>query len=532
MNSKSCLLTTLLIQDRQQFQLLNVTGRDAIASLCSSGFQLLTCWPRDSTQAVADWIDDRFFWLNPRAVSEVHHHQLCSVVSSQLGKDKRQLACWPTMLEWAIELAARDGYALLVAQGTTFDTEARKFADAAKVPIVEIVSTQPGIRSSVAQTSEDAIQSHELLNVAWLKARLMSVLPDCLPPGGPCLPPGGRLQEAARVELSPSWQEPNTATIRSTAERDRATIALADRVCCVWIRSGGKISQLVEERLQDDRFPAATCFIALPYLIHAREQDWKNQNAWLNRGAVGYVVQVDDWKSYATNWLRCSKPFRPTLIEDQLFCRPAHVSSVQQVCFPLQRWLENRHQETWDYFTHCTRGNSAAWPQESTDAYVRRVWNEGASLLADPLVMLMHILQEGRLRGSNRLTRGGSPVVSLSEMPVAELLQRRDFKKHLTRWDWEPYGFLFHRRSLPQARPVQYGDKVLFQTLSAADKSYFQPINGKQDWSSEQEWRIQGDVDLRTIPACSAMVFTKTRTEAQQLAWLSPFPIVWTDDQA
>ncbi|MFO0941509.1 MAG: hypothetical protein U0930_12170 [Pirellulales bacterium] len=107
-NTKACWLTALLNYDRQQVQLLNVTGRNAISTLCSNGYQLLSSWPRETNEAVADWLGERFYWLNPRAVAEVHNHRLSSVVSSQLGKDKQQLACWPTVLEWAIEIAARD----------------------------------------------------------------------------------------------------------------------------------------------------------------------------------------------------------------------------------------------------------------------------------------------------------------------------------------------------------------------------------------------------------------------------------------
>jgi hypothetical protein len=69
----------------------------------------------------------------------------------------------------------------------------------------------------------------------------------------------------------------------------------------------------------------------------------------------------------------------------------------------------------------------------------------------------------------------------------------------------------------------------LFATLPAEERFFFQPIDGRQDWSSEQEWRVLGDIDLRALPAYAAMVFTKTRNEALQLAWISPFPIVWIE---
>ncbi|MFO0941508.1 MAG: hypothetical protein U0930_12165 [Pirellulales bacterium] len=120
--------------------------------------------------------------------------------------------------------------------------------------------------------------------------------------------------------------------------------------------------------------------------------------------------------------------------------------SPQQVCLSLHQWLEHRSLGTWNYLTHCTRGNSAAWPRESTDAYVRRVWNDGVTLTSNPLVMLVLILQESRLRGSNRLTEVARLWFSLSEVPLVDLLEPcRSFKRHLNKWDWEPYGLLFHR---------------------------------------------------------------------------------------
>jgi hypothetical protein len=84
------------------------------------------------------------------------------------------------------------------------------------------------------------------------------------------------------------------------------------------------------------------------------------------------------------------------------------------------------------------------------------------------------------------------------------------------------------------ARVVVYGDEAEFKKLSDKDKPYFQPRGTKnsrspQDWTSEREWRLLGDLKFAELPRNSVLIFVATNTEAQQVARHCHWPVVWRD---
>lgn len=190
----------------------------------------------------------------------------------------------------------------------------------------------------------------------------------------------------------------------------------------------------------------------------------------------------------------------------------------------------------WPYLAHCTRGNSGPLPNETLDQFRDRAWSDGVIPDSHPLWTLQQILNDQRIIGNPRLTRTQQPCVSFSEVPLTELLSRRQFRSHLGRWDWEPYGILVRREALKRlgARSVVYGDEAEYKQLADHDKPYFQPRGTKsarnhQDWSSEREWRLLGDLNFSLIARESIIVFVATQTEAQQLARRFGLPVLWKD---
>ena len=125
------------------------------------------------------------------------------------------------------------------------------------------------------------------------------------------------------------------------------------------------------------------------------------------------------------------------------------------------------------------------------------------------------------------MTRTQTPMVSLSAAPIDDLLARRTFRNHLGRWDWEPYGIIFHHSFLADAKAVTYGPRMNFASLPAEMQLFYQPNDGRQDWSDEQEYRFVGNINLAALPSQAAVVFTQTENEARQAAAISPFPVIW-----
>jgi hypothetical protein len=202
--------------------------------------------------------------------------------------------------------------------------------------------------------------------------------------------------------------------------------------------------------------------------------------------------------------------------------------ATHQICAPAGQMWQGQA-SSWEYLAHCTRGWHGALPQESEISYLLRLWHQGNIPHGHPLLTLMRILDDGHLRGTTWLTRGRQASVSLTAVPLRELLSRRTFRSHLGRWDWEPYGLLFRRQQLPQARPVIYAPGSEYQRLAAGDRAYFQPVDSKYDWTAEEEWRVLGDINLRGLPPNAVTVFVRSRHEAVQLARVSPFSVIWIE---
>ena len=77
------------------------------------------------------------------------------------------------------------------------------------------------------------------------------------------------------------------------------------------------------------------------------------------------------------------------------------------------------------------------------------------------------------------------------------------------------------------ARPVNYGDEAVWQSLQEVDRPYFQLATGKSgiDWTIEQEWRICGDLDLAEVTADDILLFVPDFESAKSLAELTDWPI-------
>lgn len=482
-----------------------------LQDLQRDGWVLWERWPRESSSSVDAWLGPRLYLISPsahRLLSEKVH----TIVCSQLGRDYRNMPCWPTLLDWAIRSAQRDSASLIVAEGTTLDEPTRQFARAASVPLIELTVESP-LRFSKDSAKQSTGSFNNTAAVEWLVSSLSQLVSSdssaVSSEQGIWISP--LLRANAQGTNRDDQANEDLETLARTPLRDRACVALADRVSAAAIKPSGTIAKLLQSRLGDPAFPTGSCFLAIPNYSYATKQDWKSHRAWLDLGAVGYVVDIEAGVGLNNQLSRCNS---------------VSAKATFQPCLSLSKWLQGQ-MGPWSYFTHCTRGNSAAWPQESMEGYVRRVWNEGNSVSPDPFLTLMNILQERCLRGSNWMTRTQTPMVSLSSAPIEDLLARRTFRTHLGRWDWEPYGIIFLQSCLADAHAVTYGPKSNFEKLPAEMQLFYQPNDGRQDWSDEQEYRFVGNIDLAVLPSHAAVVFTQTENEARQAAAISPFPVIW-----
>jgi hypothetical protein len=184
-----------------------------------------------------------------------------------------------------------------------------------------------------------------------------------------------------------------------------------------------------------------------------------------------------------------------------------------------------------DYLLHWTRQRDGPWPNETDAKYLDDLIFGVAAADHSKLAALLRILATGRLIATNRLTRDSRPVVCFSEVRVCELPGLRKFRQHLGRWDFETAGIAIRKSTLSRmgARPVHYGSESEWSRVPAVDRPFFHindPGTTRTDWSSEKEWRLIGDLDLRAIGTDDVIAFAESFPDAETLASISRWPVV------
>ena len=467
--------------------------------VCEAGISLHLGWPRSQRVAVDEWLGRRFFFS--ASTNFAANERYVSLVSSQLGRHGNKLPNWPAFVDAALQNARRDHERPLILPGTSLSEATQQFSNRADLNSLSIqLNDKTTIDDWLHNLLNELESAHAAKCLETIKQACFSVL-----------------------KLSPPAKQTTATEIDSLPIQDRVAFALADRVIAIYVRRKGTIATLAERRLTDDRFPTASVYVASTFGEKtSRQPDFEQ---WLERGAVGWLLQ------------------EPTLHPDCILAnchKSVSFPCTQSLCFPMPaHWSNEKWNDgAWPFLTHCTRGNSGPLPNETEEQFRDRAWSAGVIPLCHPLSTLQRILNDARIKGNARLTRTEAACVSFSEVPLAELLSRRQFRSHLGRWDWEPYGILVRRDALKHlgAQAVVYGDEAAYTQLSDEDKPYFQPHGTKnsrsnQDWTSEREWRLLGDLNLADLPLDSILVFVATKTEAQQVARRCQWPVVWKQDQ-
>jgi len=169
------------------------------------------------------------------------------------------------------------------------------------------------------------------------------------------------------------------------------------------------------------------------------------------------------------------------------------------------------------YLIHYTRSCPGPWPGQSWAEYCRSLVEGVSEASHSAFDTLVRILRERRIRGSRRLIRGAESVVCLTECVPRELQDLIEWRKGLVRWNFEPYGLAFGRKSLFDlgAKPVIYAVEEAFADLSPDLKHLFQCQNhSDKQWTFEKEWRIKGDLCLADFDPRDLVVIVVTHAEA------------------
>ncbi|GAB5403129.1 MAG: hypothetical protein Aurels2KO_13600 [Aureliella sp.] len=490
-----CLLRTILATHKAGFvfQLggqrysLSKRGADQIHKLVQAGVTLRT-EIRPWQTVVDEWIGPRLYLSHSAIVSATT--QFTAVVSSRMGRGKQHVPDWPERIDAALATSLRLSHRLLSAPATATRDIVSAAAATVGRPVVQLDIAS---ETTPQQWLAEALGDGQLLDICATSIFVSPPLP---------------LVEAATSS--------DASTIASTPLRDRAVIALANRVLGLYARRGGAIEILLRRRGRDERFPIGTTYVAIGQ-SNSNAGKRNDVSGLLGDGVIGWLIEKRVAQSFGKFWT----------------CRSAATveTACMQIATPMPAsWLK-LDEKSWPFLSHCTRGADGPRPLESDDSFLRRNWGDGTAD-SHPLLTLGKILSDATLRCNDVLYRGDRPVVSFSQVQLCKLMNRRKFQPHLGRWDWEPYGIAI-RTSVLQAlgaRPVIYGDDETFDSLPESDRAFFQPARRRghrEDWIEEIEWRVPGDVRLDQIKHDEALIFVASRREALAISRKVRWPVVW-----
>jgi hypothetical protein len=189
----------------------------------------------------------------------------------------------------------------------------------------------------------------------------------------------------------------------------------------------------------------------------------------------------------------------------------------------------------WDYIVHWTRTRHGPWPGERRIDFYNRLLSSGSNYPNDAFSTLCRIADEGRIRASAEKIRDSVPAIGFTECdPAASLAMMRWLPKRVN-WNFEPYGVAIKTEAARRIgiRPVIYGTGHEYENLPDSEKQYFQSSGEKNDvdWSREREWRHIGDLDLRRLPVEDLLFIAWRKSEAEMLREMTRCPAkVFTED--
>lgn len=314
--------------------------------------------------------------------------------------------------------------------------------------------------------------------------------------------------------LSPAADNSNKPDTTTIPIRDRVIALVSERLVILSLRDGGNWSRLLDAGLTANLWRAGSV------RIHAGDDSCPSE-----------VVERLQLKG-AVAW---------------------HLSSVKPTSSPVSSTLQQRaiagptekavlveltaEDQSDGWLLHWTRSNLPQSNQgDLAESLAKALTHEPERSLSDDCSaagVLRRILKDGLIRASNRNSRTGRKVVCLTAVTLTELAERRVYRRHRMRWDFEPYGVAVRSSRIRQlgGRPVIYGTETDWESIPEGERLWFQPqtssVGTEQiDWSVENEWRVPGDVPLATIPRHDVFVFCKTEAEAQLLRIETDLPVI------
>lgn len=307
------------------------------------------------------------------------------------------------------------------------------------------------------------------------------------------------------------WTETTDAPVR-----DIVNFAMADRIIMLHCRQNGHIWKLANELLSQ-KAPSIV-------MLAQTKQHRHDVDDLLARGIVPWLLFEDTPAQETNQPVKADSSQRPTVRPEQ-----AHFESD-----PI------RHPDDW--LCHWTRPFRSAWPDQPADDFLDELILGCESADRSALAALIRIADQKKLLATVA-RQDECPTVSFTSVSLSAFRERRIFRSHRRRYDFEPYGIAVRKSNLVRlgAHPVQYVDDGSsneiphsHEATEATEATPFQQPRfdrtGKIDWSTEKEWRLPGDLDLSTLGGSSVVVFVNDETERARFPATCDWPVVVVPD--
>ncbi len=302
---------------------------------------------------------------------------------------------------------------------------------------------------------------------------------------------------------------------------DRVLIAASSRIYALSVRPKGVVSRVLELLLNDAELRDRPLLLAcnangeLPSAADSLPAGWV---AWLLQ-PFAYESAASEPATFPHSSASPSEGCA-SVIE---IAPKAETSASDPVCDP-DNWL-----------LHWTRAKLGPWPGESHDDFLDAMILQTESADHSAMATLLRIISDRRLAASSEGIRGGHAVVSFTAVSLSEFRDRRVFRNHRHRFDFEPWGIGICKAALLGlgARPVIYGQTDDWLKLGPDERSLFQKATeaGATNNCAEQEWRVVGDVDLSQLPADAICVFVENVEAAAVVARHTVWKVIETPQQ-
>ncbi|MGO8821400.1 MAG: hypothetical protein ACLQO6_09285 [Desulfomonilaceae bacterium] len=170
---------------------------------------------------------------------------------------------------------------------------------------------------------------------------------------------------------------------------------------------------------------------------------------------------------------------------------------------------------------HYTRACAGPWPGQSWATYLSDLICNSPGAAHDAVDTLIRIVIERKIRATGTWTRGSAPVVSFTEAELGHFGLIQKWRRGLMRHTFEPYGIAFSKKALLDkgVKRVIYGSDADITMAPRDAKAFFQlSSSGCNDWTTEKEWRMLGDLEFKHMNPSDWFVITPDIQGAQKLA--------------